>query len=58
MNFIKRLFIEQCPKCNKALETSRSNTLKSIVVKSCPDQHYQKEFHPALETYVETYHSL
>ncbi len=55
MNFFKRLVTEHCPKCHKVLETSHSNTLKSIVVKTCPDRHYQKEFHPALETYIETY---
>ncbi|WP_191090697.1 hypothetical protein [Niallia endozanthoxylica] len=55
MGFIKNLFVEHCPKCKKALETQHSNTLKAIVIKSCPDQHYQKEFHPALETYIESH---
>ncbi|MDR6123339.1 hypothetical protein QFZ87_002936 [Bacillus sp. SLBN-46] len=54
MRFLKNLFVELCPKCNKVLETHRSNTLKAIVIKSCPDQHYQKEFHPAFETYIES----
>lgn len=54
MNIFKKLFVEQCPICHKILETHNSNTLKAIVVKSCPDGHYQKEFHPAIETYVES----
>lgn len=54
MKWMRLLFIEQCPKCKKTLETSRSNIWKSLVIKSCPDHHYQKEFHPALETYIET----
>jgi hypothetical protein len=54
MNILKRLFVEQCPRCNKILETHNSNTLKAIVIKSCPDGHYQKEFHPAFETYIES----
>ena len=54
MHFLKRLFIEHCPKCNKVLDTKNSNVLKSVVIKSCPENHYQKEFHPALETYIES----
>lgn len=54
MSFFKNLFVERCPKCNQVLETHRSNTLKHIVIKSCPNQHYQKEFHPAFETYIES----
>ncbi|MEH7147098.1 MULTISPECIES: hypothetical protein [Priestia] len=36
------------------LNTSKSNALRSTVVKVCPSSHYQKEFHPALETFVES----
>jgi hypothetical protein len=54
MSFLKRLFIEKCPTCNKVLETNKSNILKTVIIKSCPDNHYQKEFHPALETYIES----
>lgn len=54
MRFLKKLFIERCPKCHKVLETHNSNFFKVIVIKSCPDQHYQKEFHPAFETYIES----
>lgn len=57
MLFLKKLFIEHCPKCNKVLETQNSNIIKAVVIKSCPNQHYQKEFHPALETYIESHHS-
>ncbi|MDQ6597290.1 hypothetical protein [Bacillus salipaludis] len=55
MGLFKNLFIDRCPKCNKILETHQSKTLKGIVIKSCPDQHYQKEFHPAFETYIESH---
>ena len=54
MRLFKNLFIEHCPKCNKVLDTKNSNILKSIVIKSCPELHYQKEFHPAFETYIES----
>ena len=54
MSFFKNLFIERCPKCNKVLETKQSNIFKSVIVKSCPEGHFQKEFHPALETYIES----
>ncbi|MDF0728637.1 hypothetical protein PY093_18535 [Cytobacillus sp. S13-E01] len=54
MGFLNRLLAEKCPKCNKRLETNRSNILKSLVIKSCPDSHFQKEYHPAFETYIES----
>ncbi|WP_202617823.1 hypothetical protein [Bacillus dakarensis] len=52
MNLFKRLFSEKCPHCHKTLETNQSNIVKGIIIKACPDQHFQKEFHPALETYI------
>ncbi|WP_164745649.1 hypothetical protein [Neobacillus mesonae] len=55
MSIFKNLFMEHCPKCKKVLETKHSKPLQSIVIKSCPENHYHKEFHPALETYIETY---
>jgi hypothetical protein len=54
MFFLKNLFIERCPSCKKILETYRSDFYKSVVIKSCPKKHYQKEFHPALEMYIES----
>ncbi|MDP4104778.1 MAG: hypothetical protein Q8935_07480 [Bacillota bacterium] len=54
MNIFKKLFVEHCPLCNKVLETQDSNFLKAIVIKSCPDNHYRKEFHPAIEAYIES----
>ncbi|KKB35804.1 hypothetical protein [Bacillus thermotolerans] len=53
MNLFNCLLSEKCPYCRKTLETSKSNIRKGIVIKACPDQHFQKEFHPALETYIE-----
>jgi len=55
MTLLKRLFIDTCPTCNKVLNTNKSNFLKAIIIKTCPDNHYQKEFHPGLETYIESY---
>lgn len=46
--------MDTCPTCKKVLETKQSNFLKAIVIKTCPDNHYQKEFHPALESYIES----
>lgn len=53
MKFLTGLFLEKCPNCEKVLITNQSNSLLSHVVKACPQEHYTKEFHPALETYVE-----
>lgn len=55
MKLLKHLFMDTCPICKKDLDTNRSDFLKAIVVKTCPDNHYRKEFHPALETYIESY---
>ena len=54
MKFLKFFFNERCPKCNKVLDTTRSNSFYATVIKHCPDNHYQKEYHPALETFIET----
>jgi hypothetical protein len=54
MKLLKHLFMDTCPTCKKVLETKQSNFLKAIVIKTCPDNHYQKEFHPALESYIES----
>ena len=53
MSLLKHLFSEKCPHCHQTLETSKSKAFKGIIIKSCPEQHFQKEYHPALETYVE-----
>ncbi|MFP7732020.1 hypothetical protein ACLHDF_01070 [Priestia aryabhattai] len=54
MKWFHFLFNERCPKCKQVLNTSKSNALRSTVVKVCLSNHYQKEFHPALETFVES----
>ncbi|MGJ7922569.1 hypothetical protein [Neobacillus sp. LXY-4] len=54
MRIFNRLFGEKCPKCQKTLETNNSNPLYGIIIKACPDNHFKKEFHPALETYIES----
>ncbi|WP_193559360.1 hypothetical protein [Metabacillus litoralis] len=54
MSFIKSLFTEKCPTCHKQLITSKTNFLSNIVIKTCPENHFKKEFHPALETYIES----
>ncbi|WP_273128429.1 hypothetical protein [Bacillus weihaiensis] len=54
MNFLKSLLTEKCPTCNKQLITSKTKFLSSIVIKTCPENHFKKEFHPALETYIDS----
>jgi ssDNA-binding Zn-finger/Zn-ribbon topoisomerase 1 len=54
MNLFKHFFQDRCPKCQKALVNKSNEDSKLIVIKVCPDGHFQKEFHPALETYVES----
>lgn len=49
------LFKEHCPQCKQALKVQSASFTKAVIIKECPDQHYRKEFHPALETYIETY---
>ncbi|WP_449622624.1 hypothetical protein [Robertmurraya sp. Marseille-Q9965] len=53
MKFIKNLFMDKCPHCNKVLINSTSSMLNPIVIKSCPDGHYEKEYHSALESVIE-----
>ncbi|MDC3414731.1 hypothetical protein NC797_16835 [Aquibacillus sp. 3ASR75-11] len=52
MNILKNLFIEKCPKCKDTL-VNKPNTLTTQIIKFCPNGHYEKEFHPALESYIE-----
>lgn len=54
MRFLKDLFNEKCPKCGSVLHTKSDLASKSIIVKLCPNLHFQKEYHPALETYIES----
>lgn len=35
-----------------------SSYLHSTIVKTCPSHHYQKEFHQALETFIEREHVI
>ncbi|WP_170169048.1 hypothetical protein [Mesobacillus subterraneus] len=51
MNFFK----EKCPHCKEILQLKNNPDSKSIIIKECPAGHYQKEFHPALETYIESH---
>ncbi|NEW02502.1 hypothetical protein GYH73_015920 [Bacillus megaterium] len=44
MKWLHLLFNERCPKCKQVLNTSKSNALRSTVVKVCPSNHYQKNF--------------
>jgi hypothetical protein len=55
LNLFQNLFVEKCPICHQALKTLETKIVGSIVVKTCPENHYQKEFHPALETIIETH---
>jgi len=54
MSLFKTLFSEKCPECKKPLVTEKTAFMNSIVKTFCPDNHYQKEYHPALETVIES----
>lgn len=54
MKLFKLLAHDKCPKCQKALQSKSGAESKTIVTKFCLEGHYEKEFHPALETYVVT----
>ncbi len=49
------LLTEKCPICQKKLKNKGQGFFNLKTIKQCPDRHYEKEFHPALETYIETY---
>lgn len=55
MTLFTKLFQEQCPICKEVLTTHKSNVWISHVIKSCPNDHYEKEFIPALEAFIEHY---
>ena len=55
MSIFKSLFTEKCPTCKKTLVTDKSNVFHVVIKKSCPDQHFEKEYHPALESYIESH---
>ncbi|MDT8862228.1 hypothetical protein N0O92_18620 [Alkalihalobacillus sp. MEB130] len=48
------LFKDTCPTCKQTLKHDKSEALIGRIVKHCPEGHYEKEYHPALETFVET----
>lgn len=54
MRFIKDLFTDKCPTCKETLQLKSGEEFFSSTIKSCPQGHYEKEYHPALETYIET----
>ncbi|WP_409252647.1 hypothetical protein V1502_01580 [Bacillus sp. SCS-153A] len=49
------IFKEKCPKCNRTLVTHKSKVFSLVVIKSCPEKHFEKEYHPALESYIESH---
>nr|WP_239566139.1 hypothetical protein [Paenibacillus sacheonensis] len=55
MSLLSKLTQEKCPLCGETLSTDKSNSFISHIVKSCPNEHYEKEFIPALEGYIEHY---
>ncbi|NOU73600.1 hypothetical protein GC098_19605 [Paenibacillus sp. LMG 31458] len=55
MSLFNNLTQEKCPVCKEKLTTYKSDILLSHVIKSCPQDHYEKEFIPSLEGYVEHY---
>lgn len=55
MALLNKITQEKCPICNETLSNHKSNMLFSHIVKSCPNEHYEKEFISALEGYIEHY---
>nr|WP_240547899.1 hypothetical protein [Paenibacillus lignilyticus] len=55
MRLLTKFAQEKCPICNETLTADKSNSLLSHILKSCPNEHYEKEFIPALEGYIEHY---
>lgn len=54
MRFFKNLFKDKCPTCYEILQLKSGEVFFSKTIKSCPKGHYEREFHPALESYIET----
>ncbi|MFB4163941.1 hypothetical protein ACE1TI_08880 [Alteribacillus sp. JSM 102045] len=54
MTLLRKLLHDYCPSCKQPLITKKSNVFSAEVIKTCPKGHYKKEFHPAIETYIET----
>ncbi|HET6872264.1 MAG TPA: hypothetical protein VFH42_04670 [Sporolactobacillaceae bacterium] len=57
MLLLKKMFTDRCPVCQEALVADSTHLLLSHVKKSCPNGHFEKELHPALETVIEMYKS-
>ncbi|MCD7035673.1 hypothetical protein LRR81_15620 [Metabacillus sp. GX 13764] len=53
MSLFSRLFTEKCPKCQQKLVLDTNKQSYSMVVKVCPENHYEKVYHPALESFIE-----
>lgn len=51
----KNLFTDKCPACKEPLTVNRTGSFTNRIVKFCPNGHYEKESHPALETCIETF---
>lgn len=52
--FVKiTIFVLKRTGLNKTLDATKSNVFHGTIVKTCPSHHYQKEFHQALETFIE-----
>lgn len=57
MRIFKGLFADECPKCKETLVVNNTNHFLAKIIKSCPNGHYEKEYHPALESCIETIES-
>ncbi|WP_261134190.1 hypothetical protein [Bacillus sp. Marseille-Q3570] len=51
---MKTLLQEKCPICDKRLDCFNEGFMRTVIIKSCSEGHYEKVFHPALETFIET----
>lgn len=57
MTRFKKWFLDEYPICKETLMTDRTNLFLTHIKKSCPNGHFEKEFLPALESFVETVRS-
>ncbi|TLS52807.1 hypothetical protein FE782_09300 [Paenibacillus antri] len=54
LRLLDKFFHEHCPQCGSTLIVCKTPFFSSHIIKTCPNGDYTKEFHPALETYIET----
>lgn len=54
VKFLKWIIDEKCPHCKNKLDSSKTFSFVGKISKYCSSCSYRKEFHPGLQTVVET----